>query len=153
MQRFSGCYTRFSKRIAFSVTRIIPPTSDRTDPISPVMPNSVVSRNSVLMPNANIIFSRTILAVFWDRLIIPASSGKRSWVSAASAVSSATSLAFQQAHSIPRPMAMPSSADFSAGASLIPSPTMATAPLPLACNSRITFTLYDQKHSHCSIRI
>ncbi|SAI94379.1 Uncharacterised protein [Enterobacter cloacae] len=82
------------------------------------MPSSVVTRKIPFRPSAMLMFCRILARVARARSIICASPVRRLWVSAASAVSSATS--------VPLPIAMPMVEAFIAGASFIPSPTIAS---------------------------
>ena len=107
-----------SSRSAFSVTSTVAPVSARMAGQRPVMPRMVVTRNTAFSPSAMVMFWRMLAIVRRDRSTMAATSVTRPCSTAASAVSSATS--------VPPPMAMPTSAAASAGASLMPSPTLAT---------------------------
>ncbi|MNH17862.1 hypothetical protein D3C79_775470 [compost metagenome] len=97
------------------------------------MPAKVIARNIALMPNASTMFCMRIAALWRDSLTKAGILRKSSSISATSAVSMAVSVPAAA-------MAKPISARASAGASLMPSPTMPTR-WPCAYNASMVFSL------------
>ena len=114
--------------MAFNVTRTVAPVSAITAIHIPVIPSAVVTRKMAFKPRARTTLVFTLRSVARERSISSAMPVTRFLSKAASAVSNATS--------VPPPIAIPTSAAASAGASLMPSPTLPMGPRPAACQSR-----------------
>ena len=103
------------------------------------MPASARPKNTALMPMAKLMFCTRMLRVRWLRLMNSGNLPSSSSIRATSAVSMAVSLPAA-------PMAKPMSACARAGASLTPSPSMATTP-NCCCKALISSSLFSGNNS------
>lgn len=110
-----------SRRSPLATTSKLAPMSAKTAIHMVAVPTTAITRKTLLMPSARVMFCQRMAWVRLDRRTVSAMRCRSSFMMTTSAASMAVSVPAA-------PMAKPMSACASAGASLMPSPVMPVAP-------------------------